>query len=129
MKQQGFFRQLVSGANGIVSSKRVMGMIVLMVCLGCIIYLVIAEGGSSVVENLLQTAMVMAASLLGISSVTSIWKGNQVTMGSGKQGGTQMDVEQPETPQQTPQINVTVECPHNLRHPDHRRSQDKERNS
>lgn len=92
MKQQGFFRQLVSGANGIISSKRIMGMIVLLVCLGCIIYLVIAEGGTSVVENLLQTAMVMAASLLGISSVTSIWKGNKVSMGDNKMESTDSEI-------------------------------------
>lgn len=110
MKDQGFFKQLVSGANGIISSKRVMGMLVLVVCLICIIYLVVSEGGSGVVENLLQTAMVMAASLLGISSVTSIWKGNQVSMGNGD-----TKVEPTETTPSTeptqPTINVTVECP------------------
>jgi cytosine/uracil/thiamine/allantoin permease len=109
MKDQGFFKQLVSGANGIISSKRVMGMLVLVVCLICIIYLVVSEGGSGVVENLLQTAMVMAASLLGISSVTSIWKGNQVSMGDNSKGSSESHIE-PQQPEQ-PQINVTVECP------------------
>lgn len=109
MKDQGFFRQLVSGANGIISSKRVMGMLVLVVCLICIIYLVVSEGGSGVVENLLQTAMVMAASLLGISSVTSIWKGNQVSMGDNSKGSSESSIEQ--HPSEQPQINVTVECP------------------
>lgn len=109
MKNKGFFRQLVSGANGIVSSKRVMGILVLLVCLACIIYLVIAEGGTGVVENLLQTGMVMAASLLGISSVTSIWKGNQVSMGNGSK---ESSIESSESqPTEQPQINVTVECP------------------
>jgi hypothetical protein len=87
-----------------------MGMLVLVVCLICIIYLVVSEGGSGVVENLLQTAMVMAASLLGISSVTSIWKGNQVSMGNGD-----IKAESVETPPSNeanqPTINVTVECP------------------
>ena len=110
MKDKGFFRQLVSGANGVVSSKRVMGILVLLVCLACIIYLVIAEGGTSVVENLLQTGMVMAASLLGISSITSIWKGNQVSMGNGsKESSTESTPESQHTEQ--PQINVTVDCP------------------
>lgn len=109
MKNKGFFRQLVSGANGVISSKRVMGILVLLVCLACIIYLVIAEGGTSVVENLLQTGMVMAASLLGISSVTSIWKGNQVSMGNGSK---ESSIESSESqPTEQPQINVTVECP------------------
>ena len=110
MKDKGFFRQLVSGANGVVSSKRVMGILVLLVCLACIIYLVIAEGGTNVVENLLQTGMVMAASLLGISSVTSIWKGNQVSMGnSSKESSIESTTES--RPVEQPQINVTVECP------------------
>ena len=110
MKDKGFFRQLVSGANGVVSSKRVMGILVLLVCLACIIYLVIAEGGTNVVENLLQTGMVMAASHLGISSVTSIWKGNQVSMGNESK---ESSIEStPEShPAEQPQINVTVECP------------------
>lgn len=110
MKDQGFFKQLVSGANGVVSSKRVMGMLVLLVCLACIIYLVIAEGGTSVVENLLQTGMVMAASLLGISSVTSIWKGNQVSMGSETKESS-IESTSESQPAEQPQINVTVECP------------------
>lgn len=110
MKNKEFFRQLVSGANGIISSKRVMGMLVLLVCLICIIYLVVTEGGTGVVENLLQTGMVMAASLLGISSVTGIWKGNQVSMGSGaKESSIESTYES--QPAEQPQINVTVECP------------------
>ena len=104
-----FFKQLVSGANGIVSSKRVMGMLVLCVCLICMVYLVIAEGGTGVVENLLQTGMVMAASLLGISSVTSIWKGNQVSMGNNDSKIESSTTATQESTQ--PTINVTVECP------------------
>lgn len=107
-----FFKQLVSGANGIVSSKRVMGMLVLIVCLICTIYLVVSEGGTGVVENLLQTGMVMAASLLGISSVTSIWKGNQVSMSNGEVKSEQIEtpISKPQQSNQ-PQINITVECP------------------
>lgn len=75
-----FIKQMLSGGNSIASSKRVMGVLILLVCLGCMVYLVVSEGGTLVVENLLQTGMVMAASLLGISSVTSIWKGNKVSM-------------------------------------------------
>ena len=109
MKDQGFFKQLVSGENGIISSKRVMGILVLMVCLGCMIYLVISEGGTAVVENLLQTGMVMAASLLGISSVTSIWKGNQVSMGDGQKSNSGTPTES-QQPKQSHTSN-TIECP------------------
>jgi hypothetical protein len=68
------FREIVSGENGRLSSKRVMGIIVLTICLICTCWLVYKEGGTTVVENLLQTLMVMAAALLGISSITGIWK-------------------------------------------------------
>lgn len=74
MKQNNNFREMISGANGIISSKRVMGVIVLTVCMICTCWLVWSEGGTAVVENLLQTLMIMAAALLGISSITGIWR-------------------------------------------------------
>ena len=73
------FREMVSGSNGILSSKRVMGVIILTVCMLCTVWLVYDEGGTQVVENLLQTLMIMAAALLGISSVTGIWKNGKIT--------------------------------------------------
>ena len=73
------FRELVSGSNGMLSSKRVMGVVILTVCMLCTIWLVYSEGGTQVVENLLQTLMIMAAALLGISSVTGIWKNGKIT--------------------------------------------------
>lgn len=73
-KQKSAFKEMISGDNGFISSKRVVGIITLAVCLGCTIWLVISEGGTPVVENLLQTLMIMAAALLGISSITRIWK-------------------------------------------------------
>ena len=87
MKRNNDFRELISGENGIISSKRVMGVLVLLVCLGCTIWLVISEGGTQVVENLLQTLMIMAATLLGISSITGIWR-------NGKSHNTQSYSEQ-----------------------------------
>lgn len=72
--KNNMMREMVSGENGIVSSKRVMGIITLVVCLICVGWLVWAEGGTQVVENLLQTLMIMAAALLGISSITGIWR-------------------------------------------------------
>lgn len=72
-------REMVSGENGIVSSKRVMGIITLVICLICVGWLVWSEGGTQVVENLLQTLMIMASALLGISSITGIWKKGEKT--------------------------------------------------
>jgi ABC-type nickel/cobalt efflux system permease component RcnA len=74
MKRNNNFREMISGENGVISSKRVMGVVVLAVCMLCTCWLVWSEGGTTVVENLLQTLMIMSAALLGISSITSIWK-------------------------------------------------------
>ena len=79
MKTKSNFREMISGENGVISSKRVMGVIVLVVCMICTCWLVWAEGGTQVVENLLQTLMIMAAALLGISSITGIWKKGEKT--------------------------------------------------
>ena len=79
MKTKSNFREMISGENGVISSKRVMGVIVLVVCMICTCWLVWSEGGTTVVENLLQTLMIMSAALLGISSITSIWKKGKTT--------------------------------------------------
>ena len=71
-KKDNFLKTILSGENGILSSKRLFGGITILVVLGCIITLVIKEGGTNVVENLLITAMILGASLLGISSVSNI---------------------------------------------------------
>ena len=94
---------MVSGENGQISSKRVMGLVMGSVCLGCIIYLTIHDGGTVVVENLLQTTLITAASLLGISTVTGIWRGNSVKIGDDKS--------QSKAP--TIQIDPCKDCPHN----------------
>ena len=68
------FREILSDSGrGTLSSKRIMGVVIFVVCLGCIIYLTITAGATPIIENLLQTAMFMGAALLGISSVTNIW--------------------------------------------------------
>ena len=69
-----FLREVFS-ENGIGSSKRILGTLMLIVCLVCVVYLVFKEGGTSVVENILITTTAVGAGLLGLSSVTSIWKG------------------------------------------------------
>lgn len=65
-------------AAGCVSAKRLTGLIMIVVALICVIILVCTEGGSETVESLLQTIIIVAASLLGISSITGIWKGNKI---------------------------------------------------
>lgn len=70
------FSETSADGRSHISSKRVVGTIIIMIVMSCTMWLVWKEGGTDVVENLLQTAMIISASLLGISSVTGIWKGN-----------------------------------------------------
>lgn len=75
MKISSILREIFSRSpDSNISAKRVFGSITLMVSLGCTVYLTVTEGGTRVVENLIQTAFIIAASLLGIASVTGIWK-------------------------------------------------------
>jgi len=69
-----FFKQLFSGATGHISSKRVLGAICLLTCMGVIIYLAVQSKDSDNVKSLLEMMIGVSALLLGISSVTSIWK-------------------------------------------------------
>ena len=74
-------REIFSGANGKLSAKRVLGGISLFVALGCIIYLVVVDGSNEVVENLLMTVLIMAASLLGLPAITGAWGKSKVSFG------------------------------------------------
>lgn len=69
--------QSIFSGSGTISSKRVTGVWLIMLVSFCIIWIMIHEGGTNVVENLLETCLIVAASLLGISSITGIFKGNQ----------------------------------------------------
>lgn len=72
-----FYREMLS-ENGNGSAKRLFGGIALLTSLGCIIYLTITEGCTECVEGLLQVLIVTSCSLLGLSSVTSIFKNGRV---------------------------------------------------
>lgn len=100
-----FIKEMLSeyGPNGSVpSSKRVMGAVTLITALCCMIYLTCVDRGTMVVENLLQTAMIMATSLLGISSVTGIWKGNSMTVNDKPNNQTQSpEPNKPKEPKET----------------------------
>ena len=54
--------------------KSTVGMLTLFGVFGCIVYLMLKEGGSNAVESLLTTAMIVAATLMGVNSVTDIFK-------------------------------------------------------
>ena len=68
--------------NGIPSAKRLVGFIGYLVALGCIIGLTMRDGGTTIVEDLIQTLLITSTSLLGLYSITSIWKHGSVTTSS-----------------------------------------------
>lgn len=70
--------------NGNGSSKRLFGGIAILVALGCIIYLTVTEGCTDCVEGLLQVLIITSCSLLGLSSVTGIWKNGKVSTSQEK---------------------------------------------
>jgi len=61
----------VFSEKGAPSSKRVLGAFCLLVCPALTSYLVIKEGGTNTAEALIQTFIITASALLGISSVTN----------------------------------------------------------
>lgn len=81
MAKVNVIREIFSGANGKLSSKRVIGGIAMAVALGCTIYLVIRDGSNSVVENLLMTIFITSMSLLGLPAVTGIWGNSKINIG------------------------------------------------
>ena len=57
----------------------------MVAALFCIIYLVIMEGCTDCVEGLLQVLIITSCSLLGLSSITNIWKNGKTTVSSDKE--------------------------------------------
>ena len=73
---KSFIKDMLSGGKAI-SSKRVAGLLALIASLVCIVYLTIKEGGTPIVESLVETALIISTCLLGVSTVTNIWKNNK----------------------------------------------------
>lgn len=78
-----FWREIFS-ENGVGSSKRVIGALAMITALFCIVYLTIIEGCTDCVEGLLQVLIITSCSLLGLSSITNIWKGGKTTISQEK---------------------------------------------
>ena len=70
---KNFIKDMLSG-KGEISSKRVSGMSMILTSIACIIYLTISEGGTTTVQSLIETSVITGACLLGVSTVTGIWK-------------------------------------------------------
>lgn len=60
--------------RGTISSKRVTGCWLILLVSFCILWIMFHEGGTDNVESLLEACLIIAASLLGLSSVTGIFK-------------------------------------------------------
>jgi len=73
----------VFSEKGIGSAKRVAGAFITVISMGCITYLTITAGPIMIVENLLQTSLITGAALLGLHSITSIWKNGSMSVGGG----------------------------------------------
>ena len=65
--------------NGVMSSKRVFGGFIILCCMTAILVMVFKEGCSKEVESLLELSEMLGAGLLGLSTVTSIWKNDSNT--------------------------------------------------
>ena len=76
MKEQkpSILKDILSGENGHLSSKRVLGAIVLLTCLICIIVQASKEGITDNLKDLFEWLIITSTALLGINSVTGIWK-------------------------------------------------------
>lgn len=61
--------------KGYGSSKRIIGTLMALAAMISTLVIVCKEGGTNVVENLVQTEFIVGTSLLGITSITNIWKG------------------------------------------------------
>ena len=70
------------GSTGKLSSKRVIGGIAMAVVLGCTTYLVIRDGSTDVVEDLLMTIFITSASLLGLPAIAGAWGKAKIGIGS-----------------------------------------------
>ena len=83
----GTFKQNIreifsDGSTGVLSSKRVIGGISMAVVLICTCYLVIRDGSTDVVENLLMTIFITSASLLGLPAIAGAWGKAKVHIGN-----------------------------------------------
>ena len=73
----------VFSEKGVGSVKRVIGSFITVVSMACIVYLTITAGPVAIVQDLLQTSLITGAALLGLYSITSIWKNGSMSVGGG----------------------------------------------
>lgn len=107
VKFGNIMREIFSGANGKLSSKRTIGGVAMAVALASTIYLVVVDRSNEVVENLLTTILILSASLLGLPAITGVFGKSQInSMETHKEE--EVQVKEPEPP-----TNPCEGCPHN----------------
>ena len=68
-----WLRETLSAPSGMLSSKRICGTLGFLICLGIFIYCTILEIQA---PDMVDTLLLCCMGLLGVDSVTSIWKSN-----------------------------------------------------
>lgn len=74
-KEQSWIREILSARSGQLSSKRVCGVIGF---LSCLVLGIVATLKSLTVPGFIDTVVIISAALMGVDSVTSIWKNNNI---------------------------------------------------
>lgn len=77
-EKQNILREIFSASSGYLSSKRILGAIVLLACLVIAIAQAIREGMTDNIKDLFEVLIITSTALLGITSVTNIWKGSKM---------------------------------------------------
>lgn len=70
------FLRLAFSEGGIPSSKRILGGFIIIVVLFCTTWSVVKFGMTENNKSVIEFEIVTAGALLGVSSVTAIWKNN-----------------------------------------------------
>lgn len=70
-------KEIFCGTNGYLSSKRVLGAIVLLACLIVVIVSTHKEGITDNIKDLIEVLIITATTLLGITSVANIFCKNK----------------------------------------------------
>lgn len=81
-KWQKFWWNVFSEDNGQPSSKRIIGGLMIVCTQICLIVEFTLHGASDIVKDLLELNLIIGASLLGLSNITSIWKGGKIAVGA-----------------------------------------------
>lgn len=75
-KKTSVLRDIFSASSGHLSSKRILGAIVLLTCLVVVVFRTHTEGITDNIKGLFEWFIATSTALLGITSITSIWKSN-----------------------------------------------------